>query len=92
NDRYQSIRHAVDIRVVEGYHLWKTNYIAYDLVEHTTKYSDFYSPEDVEAFKAYTVHKLRRAERSLDREALKDIFLRIYANPVLTKEKFKAEP
>ena len=92
NDRYQSIRHAVDIRVVEGYHLWKTNYIAYDLVEGTTKYSDFYSPEDVEAFKAYTAHKLRRAGRGLDREALKDIFLRIYANPVITKEKFKAEP
>ena len=92
NDRYQSIRHAVDIRVVEGYHLWKTNYIAYDLVEGTTKYSDFYSPEDVEAFKDYTAHKLRRAERGLDREALKDIFLRIYANPVITKEKFKAEP
>ena len=92
NDRYQSIRHAVDIRVVEGYHLWKTNYIAYDLVEGTTKYSDFYSPEDVEAFKAYTAHKLRRTERGLDREALKDIFLRIYANPVITKEKFKAEP
>ena len=92
NDRYQSIRHAVDIRVVEGYHLWKTNYIAYDLVEGTTKYSDFYSPEDVEAFKDYTAHKLRRAERGLDREALKDIFLRIYANPVITKEKFKADP
>ncbi len=91
NDRYQAIRHAVDIRVVEGYKLWKTNYIAYDLVNGTTKYSDFYGPEDLEAFKAYTEHKLRRAERKLDRAELRDIFLRIYANPIVTKEKFKAE-
>ena len=91
NDRYQSIRHAVDIRVVEGYKLWKTNYIAYDLVNGTTKYNDFYAPEDVEAFKAYTEHKLRRAERGLDKDGLRDIFLRIYANPIVTKEKFKAE-
>ena len=91
NDRYQFIRHAVDIRVVEGYKLWKTNYMAYDLVNGTTKYSDHYGPEDLEAFKAYTEHKLRRAERRLDRAELRDIFLRIYANPIVTKEKFKAE-
>lgn len=91
NDRYQSIRHAVDVRVVEGYKLWKTNYIAYDIVNRTTKYSDYYSPEDAEAFKAYTEHKLRRATRNLDRGELRDIFLRIYANPIVTKEKFKAE-
>ena len=91
NDRYQSIRHAVDVRVVEGYKLWKTNYIAYDIVNRTTKYSDYYSPEDAEAFKAYTEHKLRRATRNLDRGELRDIFLRIYANHIVTKEKFKAE-
>ena len=91
NDRYQMIRHAVDIRVVEGYHLWKTNYVAYDIVNGTTKYSDHYAPEDVESFKAYTEHKLRRTERGLDRDELRKIFLGIYANPVVTKEKFKAE-
>jgi len=91
NDRYQMIRHAVDIRVVEGYHLWKTNYIAYDQVNGTTKYSDRYGPEDVEAFEAYTEHKLRRAERKLNRDDLRSIFLGIYANPVAIKEKFKAE-
>ena len=91
NDRYQSIRHAVDIRVVEGYKLWKTNYMAYDLVNGTTKYNDYYGPEDMEAFKSYTEHRLRRAERSLDKGELRDIFLRIYANPIVTTEKFKAE-
>lgn len=89
NDRYQSIRHAVDVRVVEGYKLWKTNYMAYDIVNGTTKYNDFYGPEDVEAFKAYTERKLNKVERRLDRDELRKIFLDIYANPVVTKEQFK---
>ena len=89
NDRYQSIRHAVDVRVVEGYKLWKTNYMAYDILNGTTKYNDHYSPEDLEAFWAYTERKLSKVERRLDRSELRNIFLGIYANPVVTKEEFK---
>ncbi|MBQ6286077.1 MAG: hypothetical protein IJK73_00250 [Bacteroidales bacterium] len=87
NDRYQAIRHAVDKRVIAGYHLWKTNYIAYDLVEGSKKYSDLYEPEDVESFKAYTEHRLDKVEKRLDREELRNIFLHIYSNPVLSKER-----
>ena len=86
NDRYQQIRHELDRRVVEGYKLWKTNYLSYDIVNKTSKYSSYYTREDVERFEAYTEHKLDKVERFLDREALRDIFLRIYANPVLSKE------
>ena len=87
NDRYQAIRHAVDKRVIAGYHLWKTNYIAYDQVWNTSKYSDLYDKEDVEKFEAYTEHRLDKVEKKLDRNELRDIFLRIYANPVLSKER-----
>ena len=87
NDRYQAIRHAVDKRVIAGYHLWKTNYIAYDLVKGGEKYSDLYEPEDVESFKAYTEHRLDKVEKRLDREELRNIFLHIYSNPVLSKER-----
>lgn len=90
NDRYQAIRHAVDKRVIEGYHLWKTNYIAYDLVNHTYKYAEHYTPEDVENFTVYTEHKLDKVERRLNREDLRRIFLRIYANPVESKERLAA--
>ena len=57
NDRYQLIRHAVDIRVIEGYRLWKTNYIAYDIVNQGYKYSEYYTGEDAEKF-AQTVEEL----------------------------------
>ena len=86
NDRYQAIRSAVDRRVIQGYKLWKTNYIAYDMVFPGEKYSCFYSPADKEAFEAYVAHKLRKTDRKLDYDAIKDIFLRIYANPVVSKE------
>lgn len=94
NDRYQAIRHAVDIRVIEGYMLWKTNYIAYDMVEGTDKYSDRYAPEDVEQFKAYIEHQLDTVRHDeLDRSALRDILLHIYSNPVSEKEKLQeAQP
>ena len=88
NDRYQKIRHAVDVRVIGGYKLWNTNYIAYDLANHTFKYSDRYAPEEVEAFTAYTEHQLDQVEPTLNRAELRDIFLRIYGNPVMMKEKF----
>lgn len=91
NDRYQALMQYIDKRVVEGYKLWKTNFIAYDMVYGTTKYSDRYTAEDREKFIAYTEHKLKKVERSLNREDLRDIFLRIYSNPVENKEIKKAE-
>ena len=81
------IRYAVDKRVISGYHLWKTNYLAYDLVTGTTKYADHYSKEDLERFEHYTEHQLDKVERRLDRDELRKIFRDIYANPVKSKER-----
>ena len=91
NDRYQAIRHAVDKRVIEGYRLWKTNYIAYDLAHHTFKYTDKYTPEDVEQFIVYVEKQLDQVEPTLNRQDLRDIFLGIYGNPVLSREQLDAE-
>lgn len=91
NDRYQAIRHAVDVRIIEGYKLWKTNYIGYDMVNHTLKYRDKYTPEDVAQFTDYVEHQLDKVEKSLCRADLRDIFLRIYANPVVSLENLMTE-
>ncbi len=93
NDRYQLIRHCVDLRVIDGYKLWKTNYIAYDKVHNCTKYADKYNQEDVESFMDYTQNQLNTVEKTLDRDELADIFLKIYSNPVLSKENlFEKKP
>lgn len=86
NDRYQAIRRILDERIISGYKLWKTNYMGYDLMTGGTKYADKYTPEDLEKFKEYTEHKLKRTEKKLDKDALKDIFWHIYGNPVVAKE------
>ncbi|CCZ43916.1 phospholipid/glycerol acyltransferase [Bacteroides sp. CAG:545] len=91
NDRYQAIRHAVDVRIIEGYKLWKTNYIGYDMVNHTFKYRDKYTPDDVAQFTDYVEHQLDKVEKSLCRADLRDIFLRIYANPVVSLENLMIE-
>ena len=77
--------------MIEGYKLWKTNYIAYDIVNQSSKYSDFYTPQEVEQFIGYMQHQLGTVEPELDRDELKKIFLDIYANPVVTKELLEKE-
>ncbi len=86
NDRYQLIRHAVDFRVIEGYKLFKNNYIAYDIANHSFKYSHMYEKADLEQFVSYMEHQLDTVEPEVNREDLRRIFIDIYANPVVTKE------
>ena len=89
NDRYSGIRHAVDRRVIEGYRLWKTNYMAYDLLYGTERFKGQYTTEDVEKFQAYTEHRLNKVEKALDRDELRKIFYGIYANPIVSKDNFQ---
>lgn len=91
NDRYQLIRHAVDHRVIDGYKLWKNNYIAYDLANQSYKYLHMYDPADSEQFVAYMQKQLDTVEPTVNREDLRRIFLDIYANPVVTKELLEKE-
>ncbi len=86
NDRFQSIRHAMDRRIISGYKLWKTNYMAYDIVNPGAKYADKYTQEDLSAFKKYIEGQLKKVEPTLNQEDLRDILLHIYSNPVLSKE------
>ena len=91
NDRYQLIRHAVDQRIIDGYKLWKNNYIAYDIANQGFKYSHLYDQSDVEAFVTYMQHQLDTVEPEINREDLRRIFIDIYANPVFTKELLEKE-
>ena len=57
--------------------------MGHDLMNGKSEYLGIkYLPEDLEAFKAYTEHKLSKLERRLDQDALRDIFWHIYGNPV----------
>ena len=86
NDRYQLIRHAVDVRVIQGYKLWPNNYIAYDILNATDKYSSNYTSEDKQKFVGYMENQLGTVEPELNKDELREVFLGIYANPVVAKE------
>ena len=88
NDRYQSIRHLLDRRIIAGYKLWKTNYMAHDLLydKHEFAEAGKYTEQDLAAFEKYIGHKLGKLERRLDRAELRKIFLGIYAGPVDAKQ------
>ena len=60
--------------------------MAYDILNHSFKYSDKYEMSDVEAFVAYMEHQLKTVEPELNRADLRKHFLEIYANPVVSKE------
>ena len=87
NDRYRWMRHLIDNRIIIGYQLWKTNYIAYDLLDGKDRFAKFYTEAEKVAFEAYMQKQFEWVEPELDREALREIFLGIYANPIVSKEK-----
>lgn len=90
NDRYLWMRHAVNKRVISGYHLWDTNYIAFDILEKSDEFAHMYTPEQRNSFIEYMQMQLDTIESEFDRKELEDIFLHIYANPIYCKKKIAA--
>lgn len=81
--RVHMLCQMLDERILGGYRLWDTNYIAWDLLNPgSERFQDRYTPEARERFIAYTAHQLESVEPALDRTGLRELFLGIYANPV----------
>lgn len=76
-----AIATQIDAQVWREYRLWDTNYVAYDLLNGTKRFSGCYEPAVKEQFK----DKMERdiaAYPSLDADKLRELFLKIYAGPV----------
>lgn len=90
NERYKGLCDIMDSRILEGYRLWPNNYIAADMINGNNAYSEHYTEDELNTFKSYVDSQMKslkeKKEEHLDRDALRDIFLRIYANPVLRRE------
>lgn len=81
NRRFANLTKLIDQRIHNGYRLWPTNYIAYDLIERKDRYADRYTDCDKKAFVEHMELGLCLLEG--DHEELQRIFLDIYANPIL---------
>ncbi len=82
NKQIQALTTVIDEAILKSYQLWPTNFIAYDLLFKTNKFSDKYSPTEKSLFE-------RRLEMKIDakNEQAKESFLAMYANPVVNKLK-----
>lgn len=73
-----AIASAIDRIVYKNYQLWKTNYMAYDLLYNDNKFVQYYNNIDIDSFKYY-----------LSKANNKDKYFRLlkmYVNPLLNKE------
>jgi 1-acyl-sn-glycerol-3-phosphate acyltransferase len=84
NKQIQALAQAIDDSILSTYKLWPTNYVAYDILNNTTTFSNLYSENEKSLFE-------RRLELKIDHSnplALQS-FLAMYANPVVNKLKYE---
>lgn len=85
NEKFLALASVIDDRIRSNYKLWNNNYIAYDLLHASTRYSDKYTKEEKLYFVTYMEKGLSvilQKEPEIDAAELRNIFLSIYANPV----------
>jgi hypothetical protein len=83
NKQIQALAQVIDDAILTNYHLWPTNYIAYDIVNKSQEYAHLYTENEKSLFE-------RRLEMRIDQDnpiAL-DGFLAMYSNPVVNKLKY----
>ena len=71
----------IDAQIWRTYRLWDTNYVAWDLLNDSSRFAGLYSTEVKEQF----ITKMNRdmaAYPSLDSSKLREIYLKIYAGAV----------
>lgn len=84
NKQLQALAQVIDDSILQSYKLWPTNYIAYDLINNSSIFSDKYTEKEKQLFE-------RRLELRInaDDAKMKESFLAMYANPVANKLKYQ---
>lgn len=87
--RLEVVREAcrlIDRAIHCGYRLFPCNFIAYDEVNGTDRFSSRYTPEDVRSFDEYINRQLDRVDvediTPDEREFMRSMMLTMYANPL----------
>lgn len=85
NDAIQAITDYIDRRIYFNYKLWPNNYIAADMLLDTKLHAEHYTKEEKEAFNEMMNKEL--ATIKFDLGESKEMYLKMYANPVFNYEK-----
>ncbi|WP_417884802.1 1-acyl-sn-glycerol-3-phosphate acyltransferase [Zunongwangia sp.] len=80
NEQLKVVADVIDDRIHKSYKLWPSNYVAYDLLNNTETYKEFYSAKEKRRFE-------RRIKRRVDftNSLALNSYLLMYANPVINQ-------
>ena len=83
NKQIQAVTQIIDNSILKSYHLWPTNFIAYDLLNKTNRFKNNYTDQEKSLFE-------RRLEMRIDskNQQMVESLLAMYANPVVNKLKY----
>jgi 1-acyl-sn-glycerol-3-phosphate acyltransferase len=81
NNKIARLAEIIDTEIYRHYRCWPTNYMAYDLLFNSHQYNGYYSDEDLKSFKEYMENEIKEIEG--DKNIIRDILLKIYANPLI---------
>ena len=83
NKQIQALAQVIDDSILQSYKLWPTNYIAFDILNKSNRFANFYSETEKSLFE-------RRMELKIDASnpQIVESFLAMYANPVVNKLKY----
>ncbi len=83
--KYLQLAALIDREIFKNYKLWKTNFMAYDILMKSGEYSEKYSQEEMEGFTEYMKKTIEKVVEG-PREEIENLFLKLYANPVINKK------
>ncbi len=81
NDKINKLAALMDSAVYAHFRLWPTHYIAYDLLQQSSKFTDQYTTAEVEEFRSYMDKEL--SVLTGDTSQQEELLLKIYAIPVI---------
>jgi 1-acyl-sn-glycerol-3-phosphate acyltransferase len=83
NKQIVALAQVIDDAILSNYKLWPTNFIAFDIVNKTSRFAHLYTENEKSLFE-------RRLEMRIDHDnpVALDGFLAMYANPVFNKLKY----
>jgi len=80
NDRLKELAQLIDEQIILNYKLWPSNFIAYDLINNSNRFTDHYTPLEKKQFKIYMKKQISPLIGKT--KILTRLFLQQYSNPV----------
>lgn len=83
NEVFQEVSSMIDTLIHGNYKLWPSNYLAYDLLENTSVFNDKYDQVVKDKLNFRMIKTLEAVNG--DHDGTREMFLKLYANPVYNK-------